>query len=49
MVRHGPDHEAADGGEGHRVGEVSPVLRRLRVALAEDDDDYDIGGWKFGG
>ena len=41
LVRHWPDHEAADGGEGHRVGEVGPVLRRLRVALAEDyyDDD----------
>ena len=39
LVRHWPDHEAADGGEGHRVGEVGPVLRRLRVALAEDCDD----------
>ena len=53
LVRHWPDHEAADGGEGHRVGEVGPVLRRLRVALAEDyndgggddDDNYDgVGG-----
>ena len=39
LVRHRPDHEAADRGEGHRVGEVGPVLRRLRVALAEDCDD----------
>ena len=53
LVRHRPDHEAADRGEGHRVGEVRPVLRRLRVALAEDyndgggddDDNYDgVGG-----
>ena len=34
VVVHGADHEAADRGEGHRVGEVRPVLRRVRVALA---------------
>ena len=37
VVVHGADHEAADRGEGHRVGEVRPVLRRLRVALAVED------------
>ena len=37
VVVHGADHEAADRGEGHRVGEVRPVLRRLRVALAAMD------------
>ena len=37
VVVHGADHEAADRGEGHRVGEVRSVLRRLRVALAAMD------------
>ena len=41
FVRHGPDHEAADGGERHWVGEVRPVLGSLRVAFTEDDDDYE--------